>query len=733
MKKQHNSKSGNNLPKSVTRILAPMMTFVVILVATAPATLGNGLYDRLFGSNDLLRAISSPAIGGSFVTHRDDNAPQATETWSGGDSNDSLWTSNDNWAGIGGAGPGDDLFFPAGAARLTNTNDFAVNTSFASLNFAGNAYVISGNQIALTGGIVNNPSGGGSPPVFNPNILMTASQTFSSAVSHVELNGVVNLQTFSLTLTGAGNHRFDGSITGSGAGFPLIKNGAGVAVINGNASGIGSTNLQAGTLQIGSGGSLGNVFMNGGTLAGAGTVGNISSGQGTIAPGSGGTTTSVLTSNGLIQLFATENLEIDLNGTTVGTQYDRLTATGGDIDLNGINLVLSLGFTPTAGQQFTIVTTSGAGNTIFGQFAQGTSIAADGQAFSITYNSTSVVLTALGPAPEMIVRGNGFAINDGDSTPSVTDHTDFGSTDTAGGTVTRVFTINNSGAGALNLTGTPRVGVGGTNAADFNVTVQPATPVAPTNGTTTFTVVFDPSAAGLRTATLSIANNDPDENPYNFSIQGTGTVQRTITSISSPSSSEGNSGTTPFVFTLTLDGPANGNETVTANTSDGTATAPSDYTAIVNQTVTFAAGATTASVTVLVNGDTVPEINESFALNLTNGQNVIIGDAQGIGAIGNDDTAPPPGPCPPPSSIIGNLGQGGTNYPSTSGIQSGRLSQNGVNSSCAVPKATPGIVSAGQPFAYDAYEFVNGLRHFHSASELRRKSGNSSGSLSGFV
>ena len=31
-----------------------------------------------------------------------------------------------------------------------------------------------------------------------------------------------------------------------------------------------------------------------------------------------------------------------------------------------------------------------------------------------------------------------------------------------------------------------------------------------------------PSASGLRSATLSIANNDADENPYDFAIQGTG-------------------------------------------------------------------------------------------------------------------------------------------------------------------------------------------------------------------
>jgi len=65
------------------------------------------------------------------------------------------------------------------------------------------------------------------------------------------------------------------------------------------------------------------------------------------------------------------------------------------------------------------------------------------------------------------------------------------------------------------------IAVGGTNAADFTVTANATTPVA-ASGNTTFQVTFDPSASGLRTATISIANDDSDENPYNFSIQGTG-------------------------------------------------------------------------------------------------------------------------------------------------------------------------------------------------------------------
>src|SRR6185369_11239704 len=38
-----------------------------------------------------------------------------------------------------------------------------------------------------------------------------------------------------------------------------------------------------------------------------------------------------------------------------------------------------------------------------------------------------------------------------------------------------------------------------------------------------FQITFNPSATGLRTATVSISNNDSDEGTFTFNIQGTGT------------------------------------------------------------------------------------------------------------------------------------------------------------------------------------------------------------------
>ncbi len=129
-------------------------------------------------------------------------------------------------------------------------------------------------------------------------------------------------------------------------------------------------------------------------------------------------------------------------------------------------------------------------------------------------------VTVLGPA-EINVTGNGVTIADGDSTPSLLDHTDFGRASVAGGVAVRTFTIQNLGGADLLLTGTPKVVVGGANAADFAVT-QPLVASVTGGGNTAFQVSFAPNLTGLRTATLTVASSDADEGAYDFAIQGTG-------------------------------------------------------------------------------------------------------------------------------------------------------------------------------------------------------------------
>lgn len=123
-----------------------------------------------------------------------------------------------------------------------------------------------------------------------------------------------------------------------------------------------------------------------------------------------------------------------------------------------------------------------------------------------------------GYSPEIGVVGNGQSILNNDTTPGSNDHTDFGYVDVTGGSATRTFTIQNTGTGTLSLTGALKVQIIGSS--DFTVATQPSSPVATSGGTTTFQISFDPSAPGVQIATVSVVNNDGNENPFQFAIQG---------------------------------------------------------------------------------------------------------------------------------------------------------------------------------------------------------------------
>jgi large repetitive protein len=100
---------------------------------------------------------------------------------------------------------------------------------------------------------------------------------------------------------------------------------------------------------------------------------------------------------------------------------------------------------------------------------------------------------------------------------------------------------------------------------------------------------------------------------------------------------EGNSGTTAFVFTVSVSGSPLSTVTVDWATGGGTAPAVSDYVPA-NGTLSFAPGVTTRTVTIQVVGNSVPEPNETFFVNLSNpSANAYLGDAQGVGTILNDD------------------------------------------------------------------------------------------------
>lgn len=117
--------------------------------------------------------------------------------------------------------------------------------------------------------------------------------------------------------------------------------------------------------------------------------------------------------------------------------------------------------------------------------------------------------------PEIDIQGNGNSIVDGDTTPTIIDFTDYGTTG-VGASVTRTYFVFNSGSANLNL---GAITFSGANPGDFSVSSPPIAIVAP-GGNTSFNVTFNPAAIGTKTATISIVNDDSNENPYEYNLVG---------------------------------------------------------------------------------------------------------------------------------------------------------------------------------------------------------------------
>ncbi|OQY27256.1 MAG: hypothetical protein B6244_11165 [Candidatus Cloacimonetes bacterium 4572_55] len=110
-------------------------------------------------------------------------------------------------------------------------------------------------------------------------------------------------------------------------------------------------------------------------------------------------------------------------------------------------------------------------------------------------------------APEIDVSVNGASIPDNTGSYS------FGST-TSGAPVSRTFTVENNGTANLTLTAPISVPNG------FNVQSSFGSATVVAGSSTTFTIRLIATAYGNFSGSLSFANNDADENPYNFTISG---------------------------------------------------------------------------------------------------------------------------------------------------------------------------------------------------------------------
>ncbi|TGV04606.1 choice-of-anchor D domain-containing protein [Flavivirga rizhaonensis] len=222
--------------------------------------------------------------------------------------------------------------------------------------------------------------------------------------------------------------------------------------------------------------------------------------------------------------FIANSTTFDRTFTIQNTGTSTLNLTGGTpiIDISG-NAAFSILTQPSAN---TIA--SGGDLTFVVRFAPTTDVTNAQATISIDNNDTTgsenpytfvIQGSSFTPAPEINIQGNSTDIVSGDVTPIAGDHTEFGAILNAT-TLDRTFTIQNTGTANLNLTGgTPIVDISG-NAA-FSILTQPSSNTIASSGNLTFVVRFAPSVIGTNLqATISIDNDDSNENPYTFTVQG---------------------------------------------------------------------------------------------------------------------------------------------------------------------------------------------------------------------
>ncbi len=294
------------------------------------------------------------------------------------------------------------------------------------------------------------------------------------------------------------------------------------------------------------------------------------------------------------------------NGTATGTPPTVVSATY--VNPTTVNLVLNASAaTPSIGaERYTVTVTNPDGQT-----------------------AAAAILRVVAGGPVASLAGN-VAVTEGNA-----------------GTTAATFTVNLAPTSASPVTVRYATSDGTATTADGDYVAKVDSVTVPANtASATFSVNVNGDVKFEGNETFTVTLTGATGATVGVPASGTGTIQnddsQPVASIVAPApTAEGNSGTTAFVFPVTLSNPSGSAVSVNWATSDGTATtADADY-AAGSGTLTIPANQLSGNITVNVNGDTKYEANETFSVTLSSPSGATIG---GTGAatssITNDDTAP---------------------------------------------------------------------------------------------
>lgn len=531
-----------------------------------------------------------------------------------------------NWAGGVISGTGQTVVEAAATLTISGTADKTLDTRV--LDNKGTLAWIAGRIVAQNGAAVVNEG------LFD----IQSSANYIAAGSTAVFNnlGTVEKRTSAGTTTFAGNVQFNG--TG------------------------GQVDVLAGTLALAGGGAQSNVTFASATGATTTFAGGTFTSDGSTFTGPGLTrvngatvtfTGASTSTGGVFELAAgTVNGTADLtvNGGTLAWTGGVLSGTGQTIVGPGATLTISGAADKTL--DTTMLVNHGSAT-----WSAGRIVAQSGSVFDNSSDGT------------LVASGSSYLYNGG-TVPSFRNEGLYRRT---GDNSTTLFTtVNFTNSGVLELdqgvvqlnggsltqtsTGTLLVGIGGAAIASGKAELVVNAPLAlagtwgilSENGFTPQSGVLFRMIANTGTRTGIFANagyQEPVTSRWAMAQFGAGAVNisyvPTVT-VEDVAGSEGDSGTTPFVFTYTLSEPSTQTVTIQYATADGTATSTpddADY-APAAGTLTFAAGTIVQTLDVAVNGDEVYDHDVSFSVTVTSATGAYVSRRSALGTIMNDDPAP---------------------------------------------------------------------------------------------
>ncbi len=282
-------------------------------------------------------------------------------------------------------------------------------------------------------------------------------------------------------------------------------------------------------------------------------------------------------------------------------------------------------------------------------------------------------------------------------------------------------TANEGNAGTTNFTFTVSLSApAGPGGVSFNIATADGTATAGVDYVaSSLTSQTIPAGSSTYTFTVLVNGDTLNEPSETFFVNVTGVANAVVVdgqgvgtivnddplpslSIDDVTVVEGNTGTVNAVFTVTLSAVSGQTVSVNYATADGTATQPADYTST-SGTLTFTAGQTSRTITVPVIGETVPEANETFFVNLSGATNATIADNQGLGTITNDDVPVTVSPGTLPASTVAAA------YSQTLTASGGTGPYSFAITAGAVPAGlslSPSGVLSGTPTAAGSFNFT---------------------------